>query len=169
MIQIGYTKKPHGLKGELKVQIFEEYEEDFFETEVVFLVLKGKNIPFFIEKISEGNVLVLKLEEVDSREDCAALAGKELFLRPQDIKERDVKTKISDLHFGHLEGFKIVDEEEGEIGTIIEVIEMPQQEMAVVDYKKKEIFIPLNEQLITNIEDNKKVVYMQLPLGILDM
>lgn len=169
MIQIGYTKKPHGLKGELKVQIFEEYEEDFLETEVVFLVLKGKNIPFFIEKINEGNDLVVKLEEVESREDSAVLAGKEIFLREKDIKERVSKNKVSHLKYGHVEGFILVDEEEGAIGIIVEIIEMPQQEMAVVAFNQKEIFIPLNEQLITSIEDKNQVVHMQLPLGILDM
>lgn len=169
MIQIGYTKKPHGLKGELKVQIFEEHEEDFFETEVLFLVLKGKHIPYFIEKVTDANVLVVKLEEVDSREDSALLAGKEIFLREQDVKERAPKDKVSPLQYGHVEGFTLVDEEEGAIGIIVEVIEMPQQEMAVVAFNQKEIFIPLNEQLISHIEADNKVVHMQLPLGILDM
>ena len=37
LIKIGYTQKPHGLSGELKVFIEEIYEEDFMECETVFL------------------------------------------------------------------------------------------------------------------------------------
>lgn len=169
MIQIGYTKKPHALKGELKVQIFEEYEADFLATEVVFFLLKGKHIPYFIEKIKQGNVWVLKLEEVDSKEDSVALAGKELWMREQDVQKRERKPSTSHLAYGAVEGFMIIDEEEGEIGQIEEILEMPQQEMAVVNHKNKEVFIPLNEQLIIKIEADKRIVHMSLPLGLLDI
>jgi 16S rRNA processing protein RimM len=62
-----------------------------------------------------------------------------------------------------------VDLELGELGRIIEVIEFPQQEMAVISHNKNEIFIPINENLIEKIDKEKQYIYMNLPEGILDI
>ena len=44
-VNIGYTKKPFGITGELKVHIEEEYLEDFLQAKVFFLKMNGKPVP----------------------------------------------------------------------------------------------------------------------------
>jgi 16S rRNA processing protein RimM len=46
---------------------------------------------------------------------------------------------------------------------------MPQQEIAVVVYQNKEVLIPLNEKLIVSIDEDKKVILMDLPEGLLTL
>jgi 16S rRNA processing protein RimM len=45
---------------------------------------------------------------------------------------------------------------------------MPQQEMAFLDYRGREVLIPLNEQLIISIDETQKHILMDLPEGLLD-
>lgn len=163
---IGHTKKAYGVKGELKTQIFEEYLDSLFQTEVVFIELQGQKVPFFIEGITDQVPPLLKLEEIDNKEASLKIAGKKLFLRAKDVVET---TTTDDLVYSYCVGFTIVDTEQGQIGVIEEVLEFPQQEMAVLSHQNKEIFIPLNEQLIEAINENDKVVKMTLPLGILEL
>ena len=88
------------------------------------------------------------------------------------LKEEERELEFEDqsnLLFGYLAGFTIVDLELGELGRIIEVIEFPQQEMAVISHNKNEIFIPINENLIEKIDKEKQYIYMNLPEGILDI
>ena len=168
---IGFTKKCHGLKGELKVMVEDEYLEDFLQTPVIFLSIKGRHLPYFVEKAKLGNDLVLKLEDVESKEAAHLLASKEIFLQPANIlkkEEREFEV-VSDLVFGHLVDFTLVDAEIGELGKIEEVVEFPQQEMAVISHNEKEVFIPLHESLIEKIDEEKKNIYMNLPEGILDI
>ena len=40
-VQIGTLGKTHGLKGELKFKIEEEYIDDFNEVDVLFIQVKG--------------------------------------------------------------------------------------------------------------------------------
>lgn len=168
---IGFTKKCHGLKGDLKVMIEDEYLEDFLKSPVIFLSIKGRHLPYFVEKARLGNELLLKLEDVDSKEVAHSLTSKEIFLQSTNIlkeEEREFEV-VSNLVFGYLVDFTLVDADLGELGKVEEIVEFPQQEMAVITYQEKEVFIPLHENLIEKIDEQKQYIYMNLPEGILDI
>ena len=63
----------------------------------------------------------------------------------------------------------MIDKEVGEVGVIEEILDMPQQEMTLIRYKKREVLIPLNEELILEIDEKKKQVMVDLPEGLLDL
>jgi 16S rRNA processing protein RimM len=43
------------------------------------------------------------------------------------------------------------------------------QHLFVVDYKKKEILIPINDELIENINRKEKLINMNLPSGLIEL
>ncbi|MDX1942637.1 MAG: ribosome maturation factor RimM, partial [Saprospiraceae bacterium] len=153
--------------GELKIQIEEEYLEDFLQAEVIFLEISGKQVPYFIEKIRSGNEMLLKLEDINSREAATPLASKEIFLREEDLLP--VEEGEVDFDYEDLIGFQIIDTEAGSIGKIEKVIEYPQQMMAVLQYQEREILIPLHENLIHDINIEEQTIIMNLPIGLLDL
>lgn len=166
LVKVGKTKKPHGTNGELKLHIHEEFENDFNNAKVIFLGV-GAPTPFFVESIRGELFPILKLEDIDDRTRAFDHANKEIFLRKEDIAEK--QEEVSDLEYFYLKGFSIIDETVGNIGEIIDVIEMPQQEMAVLKIKKREVLIPLNENLIVKIRKEKKEVKMDLPEGLVEL
>jgi 16S rRNA processing protein RimM len=172
-IRIGHTKKMHGLEGELKLFVEERFLEDFLKNERIFLDVKGTKIPYFVANVRGKGEMILKLEEVDSRDAAFALQSREVFLREQDlIPEHKRELEIEEeetLEYEHLAGFFVVDKTAGEIGRIEEVLEMPQQEMAFLKYKNREVLIPLNGQYITSIDEQGKKVLVDLPEGLLDV
>jgi 16S rRNA processing protein RimM len=169
LIAIGYTKKPHGLKGEIKVQVEDKYLEDLMETEAVLLAIKGKPTPFFLEDIRVGNAIIAKFEDVNSLEEAMSIASKEMFLRPQDILPDDLREMtVERLAFADCVGFTLFDKNEI-VGTIEDVVEFPQQEMAVINYQNRELLIPLNEAFIQQIDKQAKRILMDLPEGLLDL
>lgn len=169
-VRIGYTQKTHGVEGELRIFLEEEYEEDFLNSQAVFLDVNGKKIPFFIEYIRGADDDILKLEEVNSREEAQKWSSKELFLRESDlIPAKDRENTAYEPQFAFLEGFEAVDGDLGPLGPILRVDEYPQQEMAVILYKKREALIPLQEPLLQRIDEVGKKVYFKLPEGLLDL
>ena len=166
-ISIGYTKKTKGVKGDLKVEVDDIYINDFLKATVVFLSQQGKEMPFFVEKIKNERELLLKLEDIDSKEQAHELMSKEMFLRESDVTVEAVE-EVSDLIFGFLVNFEIKDKTYGKVGAIFEILDLPQQELAVVIYEEKEILIPLHEELILDIDKESRVVLMDLPDGILE-
>lgn len=171
-ITIGRTRKAHGLSGELKMSIEDRYLEDFMKNERIFLEVKGLKLPYFIDSVRGGGELIVKLEEVDDRDAATVLQAREIMLREQDIlteEEREFEVEEEQgLQYEHLTGYLMIDNERGEIATITEVLEMPQQEMAFLTYKGREILIPLNEQFVQRVDADQKRVYMDLPDGLLD-
>ncbi len=169
--QIGYTKKTHGTKGALRVQIEDQYLEDFSLSEVLFLEINGKKVPYFVEDRAIIGDLLVYFEEIETREQASSLTGKTIFLAEKDILQVEERQfEISeDLEYAFLKGYQISLEDNKVLGKIDEVIEFPQQEMAFLQYEGKEIMIPLNDHFIHSIDKEKKILIVQLPEGLLDI
>jgi 16S rRNA processing protein RimM len=168
-ISIGHTKKPHGLKGEIKLAIEERYIEDLMLTEIILLEIRGKKTPFFIEDVRVGNNIIAKFEDIDTPELALSISSKEIFLRATDLLADDEREMIMEkMPFEHCIGYTIYDGDKT-IGVIEIIEEFPQQEMAILQYENREILVPLNEQFIVRVDDEGKAIYMNLPEGILDL
>lgn len=167
-IQIGFTKKTHGIAGELKVFIEEPYEDIFLEKERVFLEIRGNKLPFFVESVRGAGDLIVKFEDIKVREDALLLQSKPIFLPAAEVPE-DLDTTELEPEFAGVTGYLLVDQTAGEIGRITGILEMPQQEMALVEYQGREVMIPLNEQFIQKMDHAGKKVLMDLPEGLLDL
>ncbi len=168
-ISIGFTRKTHGVKGELKCSVGEDFEEIVTKKGRVFLDQRGRKLPYFVESIRGAGEPIIKFEDVNNREDALLLQAREMFLLEADLPLDFIVEDEEELVFGYLKGYGLVDKTLGPVGVIDEVMEMPQQEMAVVRYKGREVLIPLNERLITKIDEAERKVWLDLPEGLLDM
>ena len=164
--KIGAIIKTRGLKGEL--QLYVDFEDlELISLSAVFADMAGKLVPFFVESIKyahNGNAYLF-LEDVDSIDKATKLVKKDFYL-PNKAKPKRGKKVFS---LKDLKGFIAVDSDEGEMGVIHEVQELPQQLIAKVTYKNCEVFFPLNEDIITGIDQVKGIVYVDLPEGLLDI
>ncbi len=168
-VQIGKVGKAHGLTGTLKFIVDERYLEDFMETEAVFLEIKGKKVPFFMEEVREGNDMLVKLEEVDTPEAAQALSGTPVFMRAEDLLPEVARETSAELQYERYIGYTILDTFLGEVGVIQDIIALPQQYMATLEVDGKEVLIPMHPHFIKKIDESTKVVLMELPEGILEL
>ena len=164
--RIGSVLKTKGLKGEMQLYVdFDGLEDVDFDA--IFIEIAGKLAPFFVESIKygNGNQAYLYLEDVDTVEKAAPLVKKDIYL-PNKLKP--VKGEEEFTLFD-LEGFTVIDENEGQLGVITEINEYPQQLVATVTYKGCEVLFPLNEEIITGIDVVKEILSVDLPEGLLDI
>lgn len=167
-ILIGQTKKAHGAQGELKVEIKGSFLEDFFEAKVIFVKVQGKPVPYFIEGIRDAGDLLLKLEDVDSPAQAKELSAKEIFLRASEVREA-LDEEASEVSFAECAGYTLEDVNHGSIGLIQEVLEYPQQELALLNYGGKDILIPLHPYLVVSLDKELKKLVLHLPEGLLEL
>jgi 16S rRNA processing protein RimM len=131
----------------------------------IFLQLEGLPVPFFIEEMDvNGEQLTVKLEGIDTQEAARNFTKKDVFL--EKLIERKRKVPLT---WKELKGYTITDEEFGTIGLIEEVVEYPMQFIARVIKDEKEILIPLNEELVDEVDSKSKIVRVTLPEGLLDL
>jgi 16S rRNA processing protein RimM len=166
--QIGYTRKSHGINGEIKVEIEAPFEEVFHDADRVYLEIKGKKMPYFIKSVRGAGELIVRFDEIDSREDAIAIQSAGIFL-PINELPADIELQDNGLEFYYLKGYLLMDLVEGAIGIITEVLGMPHQEMAVVSYHEKEVLVPLHKALIVQINKTKRHIIMNLPEGLVQI
>ena len=163
---IGYITKTKGLKGEVQLFFeFDDYEELDFD--VLFADMNGKMVPFFVasHKLYPNSTGLFYFDDVDHIDKAQALVKKKIYLPLTKMPERGE----DDFTYEDLEGFLVTDETHGELGKIIAIHEYPQQFVATLLYKEKEILFPLNEDMIVEIDEDEKTILVDLPEGLLDI
>ncbi len=167
LVSVGFTKKTHGAQGELKITLKDEYFDDFVNSEVVFINVQGKPLPFFIENLRDAGDILLKIEDVDSPTEAKLLTSKELFLREQDVKE--FKKEVGIVTYDKLAGFSLYDEQLGLVGEIASVETLPHQYLAIVNYRQNEIYVPLHASLVVSLNEKEQKITLRLPEGLLEL
>ncbi len=163
---IGYISKTRGLKGE--VQLFFEFEDyEDLEFDVVFVEVNKKLVPYFIDtiKLHNNSTAYVYFEDVDHIDKAQILVRKKVYLPNDKMPVRDP----DDFRYTDLIGYLVIDEQHGELGEIKDVTEMPQQFIATVDMDGKELMFPLSDDLILGIDQEEKVIEVELPEGLVDL
>jgi len=164
--ELGYIIKPHAIAGEVQVNLQSDEPEAYKKLESVFVEINQKLIPFFIEKITiNKNKALIKFEDVDSVAQAETFSGKILFLPLSQLPP----LAASQFYYHDIIGFEVKDTIEGLLGKIIEVVENPGNDLLVMEYKGKEVLIPITDSIVTSVDKEKHLVQVSLPQGLLDL
>lgn len=165
LIEIGWTGKPHGLKGEIKLRVSDFYEEDLLAAKSV--LIGEPPVPYFLESVRGGGALIAKFETLDAREMVAPLGNKPLYLLAEQVtatQEEEPETPW-DLFIG----YSIVAEGYPKLGPITGIMDMPEHYLAELTHEDKDLLVPLHEDLIVGIDQEELVLTMTLPEGLLEL
>jgi len=165
LIEIGWTGKPHGLKGELKLRIQDFYEDDLMTAES--LLIGDPPVPYFLERVRAGGAIIAKFETLDAREHVAPLSGKAVWLLADQITA--VKEVQPDTPWDTVIGYTISAEGYPVLGPITGIMDMPEHYLAELSHDGKDVLIPLHEELVREVDKEKEVLTMLLPDGLLDL
>ena len=153
---MGKFLKPRGLGGELKVVIF---NEENFSLEVGTKIWLKKNEGHFslnIEKIqiSTGKSYI-KLVGYNSRTEAEKIQGETFFLPRSEFKPLDE----NEYYLVDLLGSQVIDKKQNFIGIVIDVLNMPAQNLIVVEKDGDEILIPyVDSHILLFDEKMKKII-----------
>jgi 16S rRNA processing protein RimM len=164
LTEIGKFVKTFGYKGEL---LLKTEADEIPETELFFVVIDGITIPFFVDpektRFSGNDKMILKLNFVDSEKEAEDFIGRVVLVENQNIVLRKDETD-----FGFTD-FEVYDFEQ-KIGIADSFIDIPGNPiLTVINTKRKEILIPLNEEFIINIDSKNKKLFLELPTGLCDI
>ena len=155
LIPIGKVLKAHGLKGELKISLFDISSK---------ILLEGVNLWFYkdnsyqnykLEKLrgSSKNIIV-KLSEINDRNNVVAFLNKKIFLSKNDYPEPDE----NNYHLSDLINLEIFDENNNSYGFVCDAIKLPGNNVLIFKYENKEIMVPIVDYFIELFDFKKKVI-----------
>ena len=162
----GKVTKTHGLKGEITIKLDVVNPADFAELRYLLIEEGGTLVPYFIEyqKIN-GDKMFVQLQDVKKIEQAVTFVGKAVFLPNEMMPELE----DDEFYYQEIVGFKLVDEEKGEIGLISNVLEYPTQAVIQVMHDGKEILIPIHDDIIQKVNKKAKILNVKTPEGLIDM
>ncbi|MCD8301938.1 MAG: ribosome maturation factor RimM [Prevotellaceae bacterium] len=160
--KIGQIGKPHGVKGEIQFA-FSDDVWDRTEASFLFCKVDGILVPFMLEeyRFTGDTVALLKFHGIDSPEAARQLGGLEVFFPYELTPEAD--EEVPSWHY--FQGFQIVDEAQGSLGTIDEVDDSTTN----VLFRIGDLLIPAAEDFIVSIDQDKRLLTMRLPEGLTDI
>lgn len=176
LIPVGYIGQPKSLKGEVKAYFeaffFDHLQELKGKLPYLLVQTKADCLPYFIENIaptSDYGQVIIKFEDVNSREDALSLLNKELFAESSKLPPH-IAPVDDELEWEFVIGFLLTDANTNkEIGTIEDVYAMPEHDVAQVFYQNCEILIPLHDDLIEAVDEDLKTISVFIPDGLLDV
>lgn len=161
--RIGQIGKPHGVKGELSFH----FEDDVFDrTDADYLILEvdGILVPFFFEeyRFRTDVTAYIKFCDVDTEVQARELTGSEVFFL-RSVAHQDDACRS----WAQLLGFSLIDATTGhQIGVIQSIDNTTLNVLFELEGGK---LIPANEELITDIDGEKRQIFITLPEGLLDL
>jgi 16S rRNA processing protein RimM len=66
-------------------------------------------------------------------------------------------------------GYTVMDENDQALGVINDILESPEQDLVQIFRDEKEILIPLVEDFIMGLDADKKILFMELPDGLVEL
>jgi 16S rRNA processing protein RimM len=164
---LGKIAKPFGSKGQVVAYLDVDEPQHYKKLESVYLDLDGEWVPFLIKsfELLTGRKILLHFEDVNTIEEAVAYTGREMYL-PLDNLPR---LKGKKFYYHEVMGFTVIDAIHGNIGTLLNVMELPRQAMLQVTFGEKEILVPLVDEVILKVDRKKKELHIRAPEGLIDI
>lgn len=165
--KIGKLGKPHGVKGEITFAITDDVF-DRVDADYLVLDIDGILVPFYLEEYrfkNDDNVLV-KFEDIDTQEQVRAYTGCEVYF-PRHLSDSDEEN----MSWAEIIGFQLVDAVSGRVvGTIDHVDDSTLNLLFEITSPDGEaLLIPANNDLIEEVDIEKKMIRMAIPEGLLEL
>jgi len=163
--QLGEVIKTHGLNGEVSILLDVDFPNEYQELESVFLEQSGKLVPFFIDTIQiNSNKGLVKFEDIDTIDQAKELVKSKLYLPLSSLPS----LKEGQYYYHELVGCKVYEHDQL-LGDIKDVIDLNGNQLISVEVNKKEVLIPLKDEILTTVDIANSKVTVELPEGLLDI
>ena len=165
--KIGLYNKPHGIHGELQFT----FTDDIFDRvdcDYLICLLDGIFVPFFIEeyRFRSDSTALVKLEGIDTAERARMFTNVEVYFPVKHAEEAE----DGELSWNFFVGFRMEDVRHGELGEVVEVDTTTVNTLFVVEQEDgEELLVPAQEEFIVEINQEKKLITVELPEGLLNL
>jgi 16S rRNA processing protein RimM len=160
--KIGKLGKTHGVKGEVSF-MFDDDVFDRVDSDYLVLDIDGILVPFFIEeyRFRSDSVALMKFEDIDTQQRAAELTGCDVFF-PRALADEDDTPTLA-----MLIGFGVVDANSKK--TIGRIAAIDDSTVNLLFELEDGMLIPASEELITDIDQENRIITIDIPKGLLEL
>jgi 16S rRNA processing protein RimM len=159
-IVIGRVSRPHGTKGEIRIEYFNPEDPPFFSRyQMIFLQGESGSLQPYrpLAVRSHKRFVVALLEGIRTRAEAEQLRGKKVLVDAAELPSLD-----TDEYYWHeILGMRVVTEEGGKVGTITEIFPTGSNDVYVVQEGGRETLIPALKEVIISIDKKTRTMVIR--------
>ena len=163
LIRIGKVTGKSGFSGDIIISLDQTYDS-LPDNCPFFIDIDKCFIPFFVSYIKRKNAnkFIVCFDDQNQNSNLNSIIGRDVYIESSEIQ-------ITESYVFEVFKYKVFDKQT-EIGIIENFIDIPANPVVeVLTIENKTVIIPLAKQLIIEIDDEKKIIYMDLPEGLLEI
>lgn len=166
-LQVARIGKPHGIRGEVTVQVLTDAPGERFVPGTEFVVEPASAGPLTVISARwNKDILLLGFEEIVDRNAAETIRGAKLFIETEDIDDEDDDEGWYEHELVGLEariGSQVV-------GKVSALNTMPVQDLLVVeDANGKEILIPFVDEIVPEVNIEEGYILLTPPAGLFEI
>ena len=153
LIPLGKVIKPHGIKGELKLLLYNK-NSNILSKMLNIWIRHDETFDYYnLEFVKGIKDIIVKFSQVDDRDVASLLSGREFFVSRSEFPDIDKEN----FYLVDIIKFKVFDGTE-EIGFISDVLFLPGGNILEINYKGNMILVPMVDKYIEFFDfDEKKI------------
>ena len=144
---VGFVRAPHGVRGELRVQVLTDFPDRFSPKSEVWLGDPPERHIVLKARFQKDDVL-LQLDGLDDRNSVERFRGSEL-LAPDD---RAMPLPENTYYIHEIVGLEVWTDAGDRLGKVVEVLSLPANDVYVVDSPQGDILLPAIADVVLNID-----------------
>lgn len=163
-LAIGYLRRPHGVQGEIIMDLHTDFPERIKSGRKVYIGEKHET--FTVRSVrAHGNGLLIKLRGFDSPETAGRFRNQWMY-----VKSSEVPALPEGRHYKHeLIGLTVMTDAGEKLGMLNEVLETGANDVYIVLKEDgKEILLPAIPDVVLEVNMNERVMKVHLIDGLLD-
>lgn len=171
--RVGKLLKTHALKGEMNVLL--DIDPEFLtEGNPAIIDIDGIYVPFYADSVRpKGSTSYLvKFQGIDSEIEAREMVNKNVYALRNSLKDfmhEEYEDECYTL-YDDMIGWELIDTEKGLIGKIKEIDTNTENELLIVETPEgNTVYVPLADDLITEIDEDGSRLVMELPEGLLEL
>lgn len=164
-LEVGQIVGTHGVRGEMRVNPWADSPEFLKQFKTLYYDNSGEKSVKVISARPHGNVVILKLEGVDTVETASAMRNRVLFMKRADARLAKGSYFISELI-----GCDVFDADDDSInyGTLSDVSETGANDVWHITRNGKEYLIPAIPDVVISVDVEANRVEIKPLRGIFD-
>lgn len=147
--------RPHGVRGELRLEVYTGTPTHLKEVETVYVGDKQRPYPLESSRLHQ-KILLIKLKGCDDREQADQLRGQVIAIARKDA----APLRAGQYYHHQIIGLTVISEAGQPLGTITEIIETGANDVYVVKNGDEELLLPAISSVILKIEPPQMIVHL---------
>lgn len=172
LTRIGSFVKVHGIHGEISADIDLD-PDDLRHLKCIFVYIDGLAVPMFISALRPRGhgALLVTVDGIDDERKAKSLAGKDIYALTDELP--DDNGDDGNFYLDDLMGYTVVDRIDGRdvpVGTVTDYDDSTANILLIVETPAgKTVSVPVADELVVDIDNSRKTITMNLPVGLIDL